>query len=135
MRGRRYVHALTGAVVALAGLVLGCHLWARHHYRAAEHALARRDGATARRHAAQCLKVWFWDADTHLLAARAARLAGEYDQAERYLRECRRLGGDEGALDVEWKLLNVHRGELGRVEAYLLGLVLQGHPDSARILE
>jgi tetratricopeptide (TPR) repeat protein len=135
MTGRRCLHALTAAVVALAGLVLGCHLWARHHYRAAERALARRDAAAARGHAARCLQVWFWDADSHLLAARAARLAGDYDQTEACLRDCRRLGGDGGALDLEWKLLDAQRGELRRVEGYLFGLVVKGHPDSARILE
>jgi tetratricopeptide (TPR) repeat protein len=81
------------------------------------------------------LKVWCWSPETHLLAARAARQARAFDQAESYLRACRQLEGSPDAIDLEFKLLKAQRGELTQVEGHLVGLVLQDHPDTISILE
>src|SRR5438552_2197522 len=126
--------ALRVILLLLVGTGLACHAWAHAHYRAAQRALARRDLAEAQRHLAQSLKVWFWRADTYLLAARTARRAGDFDQANTYLRRCRALGGPEEALDLEYKLLSVQQGDLVGQEGSLVNLVRQGHPDEARQL-
>ncbi|TMQ32440.1 MAG: tetratricopeptide repeat protein [Planctomycetota bacterium] len=127
--------ALRVILLLLIGTGLACHAWAHLHYRAAQSALARRDLAEAQRHLAQSLKVWFWRADTYLLAARTARRAGDFDQANTYLRRCRALGGPEEALDLEYKLLSVQQGDLVGQEGSLVNLVLQGHPDTPLIAE
>jgi len=135
MRRRRTRIIIRAAAWILAGIMLGPNVWAYWHFRAAERALARRDAAGAGRHAAQCLRVWIWSADTRLLAARAARREGDCDRAERLLQDCWRFGGDSGAINLEFNLIGAQRGEFSRVENFLFGLVSQGHPDSAHILE
>jgi Tfp pilus assembly protein PilF len=118
-----------------AALALAAHLWAGKHYREAREALAREDFAQAQQHLALCAKVWVWGAETRLLQARAARLAGEYDQAETYLRESAELGAPPEAVTVERLLRMAQQGDLAEVESRLVGRVLQGHPDSVLILE
>jgi Tfp pilus assembly protein PilF len=135
MRRRPTKLIIRAVAWVVAGIMLGPNVWAYWHFQAAERALARRDAAGAGRHAALCLKVWIWSADTHLLAARAARREGDCDRAECLLRECSRFGGDSGAISLEFSLIGVQRGEFSRVENFLFGLVSQGHPDSAHILE
>lgn len=132
---RWYLHVLAAGLLALAGVMLGCRVWWHRHYRAAEQALARRDGVEAMRHARWCLRLWVWDAETHVLAARAARLAGDYEEAERYLGVGLQLGGEADAIDLEYKFLSAYRGDVHRVEGFLVNAVLRNHPESARILE
>jgi predicted Zn-dependent protease len=126
--------ALSVTLLVSAGL-LGVHFWAQLHYRAARRALDRQDFAEARRRLAPCLKVWFLGAETHLVAARAARRDRAYDEAEDYLRACRRLGARPDAVDLEYKLLRAQQGDLAAVEGYLVGRVLEDDPDTALILE
>jgi Tfp pilus assembly protein PilF len=118
-----------------AALALSAHLWAGKHYREAREALVRGDFAQAQQHLALCAKVWVWGAETRLLQARAARLAGEYDQAETYLRESAELGASPEAVTVERLLRMAQQGDVAAVESRLVGRVLQGHPDSVSILE
>jgi tetratricopeptide (TPR) repeat protein len=126
---------LAALLLLLAGLALGGHLWADGHYRAACRALARGDPAEAQRHLALCSRVWFHGAQTRLLQARAARLAGEYDQAETFLRAAEFLGAAPEAVEVERLLRRAQQGELADLEGPLVGRVLRGHPDAARIVE
>jgi Tfp pilus assembly protein PilF len=118
-----------------AGQALAAHLWAGKHDRQAREALARGDFEQAQQHLARCAKVWIWGAETRLLQARAARLAGEYDQAETYLRDSAELGTPPETVTVERLLRRAQQGELAGVEAPLVGRVLQGHPDAVLILE
>jgi Tfp pilus assembly protein PilF len=118
------------AILALAG-----HLWAERHFQTAKKALARRDFSQAQEHLTLCAKVWPWGAETRLLQARAARLVGEYDQAEAYLRECTELGGASEAVLLERLLCRVQQGMLANVEKQLVARVLQDHPDTILILE
>jgi predicted Zn-dependent protease len=99
----------------------GRYLWAWHHFRAGEEALARYRGEEALRHFAVYLQVWPESVRGQLLATRAARRAGDDESAQRYLRACRRLQpvkSDE--IDLEWALLRVTLGDLEENEAYLL---------------
>ena len=127
--------ALCVLALALIGAGLACHIWAHVHYRAATRALARHDLAAAQAELASCLKVWSRSTDTLLLAARTARRAGDFDQAESYLRDCRDLGGPEKAIDLEHKLLRVQRGYLSQVERPLVSMLNQNHPDTPLIAE
>jgi Tfp pilus assembly protein PilF len=122
-------------LLLLPALALGGHLWAAKHYRAAREALARGDSAEAQQHLARCAKVWLWDAETRLLQARAARLAGEFDRAESYLRNCEELGEPPETIALERDLRRVKQGDLASTENRLIGRVLRGDPDTVLILE
>jgi tetratricopeptide (TPR) repeat protein len=122
-------------LIGFGGAVAGRHLWAESHYRAAQQALDQWDFPQAQAHLARCLEVWPSSAETHLLAARTARRATVYDEAERHLKEYQRLSGVAEVLDLERALLRAQRGDLARVEGVLLSFVQQDHPDAVLILE
>src|SRR5438309_10884330 len=83
------------ALVGLGVYHLGWHLWARAHVAEARRALARRDFAPARAHLELCLQVWRDRPDLHLLAAQAARQAGDFEEALDHLNQCRELQGEQ----------------------------------------
>ncbi len=130
-----------GLLVLLAGLagagtVAGRHLWAWHHFRAAVRALEQGAVPRARRHLGRCLKVWPNGVETRLLAARAARLAGAYDEAERHLQVCEQAGGDTPALRLELQLLQAQQGDLSPpLESLLWGRIAEDHPQTTLIFE
>jgi tetratricopeptide (TPR) repeat protein len=67
-------------------------------------------------HLEHCLRGWPHSAEVHLLASRAARLAGDYDTAERHLTECQRLEGSPSeASNLEWAMLRAENGNLDEV--------------------
>jgi tetratricopeptide (TPR) repeat protein len=122
-------------LIAVFTAPLAVHGFGHWHYRAAQRALERSDFPTARDHLAWCLKVWITSPDAHLLAARTARRAGVYDEAEQYLRACRALGAPAESVDLEHMLLRAQRGDLTNAEGYLVSRVLENHPDTILILE
>jgi predicted Zn-dependent protease len=140
-RGIWYHRWLAVAILVLIGC-LGFggtsayrHARAEWNYRLAMQALERRDFSQAQANLAICLEVWPTSAETHFQMARAARRAGAYDDAQRYLRECQRLGGVADAIELERALLRAQRGDLAKVEGNLLACAQQGHPDAVLILE
>jgi predicted Zn-dependent protease len=126
---RRHRRLVLGLAL-LAGLALlgGPQAWALYHWERAQAELERYHGPAALEHLDACLRVWPWlrlwpsRAQAHLLASRAARLAGDYQSADRHLRAAERLlpeGSEEIAL--EWALLHASSGDLSEsVEDYLL---------------
>jgi tetratricopeptide (TPR) repeat protein len=112
--------------VALGGLVaypIGRQLWAWQHYREAQRAVGRRDFQAARQHLARCLEVWASSAETHFEAARSARRAEDYTDADDELHEARRLGWAPEAIALEQALTRVQQGEFGRDEIPLLDYI------------
>src|SRR5262249_29385953 len=90
------------ALAAVAAAPGGPQLWGYHHLRAARRARAgcRRAGASAPLE--RSWQVWPDDAAPHLLAAQAARRAGDFDAAERHLEQHQRLfegTSQEGVLE------------------------------------
>src|SRR6516162_10220759 len=72
----------------------------------------------------------------NLLAARAARINGEFDEAERYLNKCLKLAkGSTEEIQVEFLLMRVQRGEEDEVAGELLQYVNGKYPESKLILE
>jgi tetratricopeptide (TPR) repeat protein len=126
---------LLALVFAILLLVLGVHGWGYGYYRAGQQALGHKDYDRARAHLDRSLKVWFWNPQPHLLAARAARSTGAFDEAEKHLRACAALGGPEDAVRLERQLLVAQQGDLDRVHDDLVERVRQNHPDSVLILE
>ncbi len=74
-------------------------------------------------------------AQDQLQAARAARRAGNWAEAERRLKECERLHGPAEAVALERKLLAAQRGDVAGVEKDLVDAVEKNHPDAVLILE
>lgn len=129
--------ALVGALLLLlGGAALGGYLWADWHYQRARLALAGWDFDAAEHHLDQCAKVWWYPrgAIRHL-QARTARLAGKYDEAEAHLRAWGEQGAPAEGLELEYLLLRALQGDFSAVEGRLVHRVLQGHPESAAILE
>jgi tetratricopeptide (TPR) repeat protein len=122
-------------LVAVAGYLVGRQLWAGYHLRAARQCLGRRDFPAASAHLTACLAVWPDDGSTQLLAARCARRAGRYDEAEEHLHRCRALEGPTQDVTLEGTLLRVQRGDLGEAESYLRRTITPDHPDAPLVLE
>jgi tetratricopeptide (TPR) repeat protein len=112
---------LLGVLVVLAALAgAGLYLGAWYHWSRADADLARYHTAEARQHLDACL--WFWPHSpaVHLLAARAARRAGDYEAAEKHLRQCQH--GQAPAPEevvLEWAMLRASMGDLRGQEEYL----------------
>jgi Flp pilus assembly protein TadD len=72
----------------------------------------------------------------HLLAARAARLNGDFDEAEKHLTKCLKLAkGSTDKIQIEFLLMRVQRGEEDEVAGELIQYVEADHSESALILE
>src|SRR6266478_2566845 len=111
-RNRRRVLA-AAILLLLVGIGLsffGIHLWAMYHFRAGRSALEQHHPHEALPHFQAALTVWSKDPHTLLLAARAARRLGIYDEAERYLETYRDACGSDDDLILEQVLLRAQRG-------------------------
>jgi tetratricopeptide (TPR) repeat protein len=105
-----------------------------YHLRAARSDLERFHNPQAIRHLQICLRVWPEDAEVLLLAARAARRARAYEEAERLLDKYQQVRGCDDAFSFEELLLSAER-RVDQVAEACWHYVEQGHPDSPLILE
>jgi tetratricopeptide (TPR) repeat protein len=126
--------ALLG-LIGFAAYAVGRNLWADQQLRAARRALAANDLPRARACLLLSLRVYRHNPDIHFLLARAARRAGDYDEAAYHREECRRLGGLEDAVELERVLADAQRGRLAEAEKYLRVCLDQEHPEAVWILE
>jgi Flp pilus assembly protein TadD len=122
--------ALLAGGVALAGPQL--RAW--YHFHAARSDLKRYHNPQAVRHLQVCLRTWPNDPDVQLLAARAARRARSYAEAERLLELYQRSRGLDEAATLEQLLLSAER-RVDQVAEVCWRHVEQGHPDTPLILE
>jgi tetratricopeptide (TPR) repeat protein len=114
----------------------GRHLWAEYHFWKAKRALERYYPEEAREHLRLCLEVWPESVPTRLLAARAARQAGDLEAAEEHLEVCDRFPEEMSEETVlEAMLLQAEGGNLDPVEEQLQDLVEQNHAQALLILE
>jgi tetratricopeptide (TPR) repeat protein len=129
------------AVVALLALVgvgawlIGVHLWANYHLRAARAALERYHDDEARRHLEACLKVWPRNPDVLLLMARAARRGSAYDVADGILDRYQEVRGSDDDLVLERMLLRAERGQLSEVSDFCQARLEQDHPAAPLVFE
>jgi tetratricopeptide (TPR) repeat protein len=125
---------LAGGLLAASGLlaVEGWAAWQEHRARTA---LAEEQFDKAQDHVRQALRVRPQGVSTNLLAARIARLRGEYSEAEQYLNRCGPHNELAEQVQLEWLLLRCQRGEVDELAPGLLALVDRGHAESAAILE
>jgi tetratricopeptide (TPR) repeat protein len=136
------VVAVLLAVLGVAAVWIGRHVRAEFHLRRAQqamqecdHSQRRANLAAAREDLAACLKVWPDSAEVHFLLARAARRAGDYEDARRRLDRAAKLGWVDEAVDLERVLLRAQQGEGGAVEQRLWNFVDREHPEKELILE
>jgi tetratricopeptide (TPR) repeat protein len=138
---RAYRQALlTGGIlfviIAVPALLAAPHVWGEWHFRAAQRNLSTYHLAEAREHLRQCLRVWPRSGRVHLLAARAARQAYDYEAADRFLIKSQRLIGSQTEdIVLERMLIRAQLGEVDAVMPYLRSLVEGNHSDSVLILE
>jgi thioredoxin-like negative regulator of GroEL len=121
------------AAAGLAPAVPQLRAW--YHLRAARSELQHYHNRQAVLHLRACLRVWPADPDVLLLAARAARRARAYDEAQRCLEQCRRARGLDDALALEELLLAVERVGEAPVIAECWRRAEQGGPDAPLLLE
>jgi tetratricopeptide (TPR) repeat protein len=107
------------AVVA-CGSVLAPQAYAWYHLRAGRIAMDRYHTAEARHHLDACQRVWPNNAAARILAARAARRAGDFQAAYEHLRACPK-GDDQQTADValEFAMIQAAEGQLMEVESKL----------------
>jgi tetratricopeptide (TPR) repeat protein len=109
------------AVVALVGLIafgltaVASQVWAAYHFRAARTALDRYHTEEAADHLRACLEAWPNDPEVLFLAARAARRAGLFDDADDFLDSYQKLRGRDGGVMLERALLVAERGDVDEV--------------------
>jgi tetratricopeptide (TPR) repeat protein len=108
---------------------------AEQQLRAARRALDQSDLNGAQTHLTVCLALSPQSTEAHFLAAQTARRSGNYDQAEHHLDECTQLGCSREAIDFERTLARAQRGDLARIEDYLLSGIDKNQPEVVLILE
>ena len=107
------------AALLLVGVVAP-HVWAWQQLRTAKAELDRFHPEAARQSLTRCEAVWSEAPGVRLLASRAARQAGDFDEADRELRACQRLnGGTSDEIAFEWALLQAAAGNVREVEEFL----------------
>ncbi len=121
-------------IVSTAG---GLFLWSGQRLRDADRACRafHKQEAIHQLKLAYPFRSW-WDPDAQFLAARLARLHGDWTTAEEHLRACQKLeGGSSARVQLEWLILRAQRGEVREMEPGLWFSVTNGDPDSPFILE
>jgi tetratricopeptide (TPR) repeat protein len=105
-------------------------------FQKAQSALERYDFSTARKHLQSCLRLRPDRFRFCFMAARTARRAGCYDEAQEHLEHCEDLtAGEDNLTLLESTLLRAQRGEVAAVESLLWSLVEKDHPEKVIVLE
>jgi Flp pilus assembly protein TadD len=127
--------------LGLLAVLLGVAVWrisvhtaAWSHFKQGKSALERENPTEALRQFSDCLQTWPEDAESHFLAAQAARRAGDLSTARRHLNEASRFGWPHAAIEVEEALLRAASGDLAWGVHVLLQAAHENHPDSPEIV-
>jgi tetratricopeptide (TPR) repeat protein len=136
VRWRPVTVAFISVIVLLAGAAIGGYGYALRQWQAAQKAVKEGRLADAGPSLNVCLFVWPRSVSVHLLAARAARLKGDFRDAEAHLNRCLQLqSGSKDDIQLEFLLLRVQDGEVDEVAPNLWNCVRSNHPESALILK
>jgi tetratricopeptide (TPR) repeat protein len=130
------------AVCLLLGLI-GVGLWvggraalAEYYLRQGEQALHRQRYPEAREALGQALRLRPGSAKLHLLAARAARLTGDFQSAREHLAQCPpSMQANSEDLRLEEYMLRAQMGELDETLYVLLAYVEEERPQTPLVLE
>ena len=133
MLGRRCAAwVLLGSVLLV---ILSGWGWWQYHYRAALEAMNRFQFERAQGHLDKCLRLWPRSVSINLLAARLARLSGNYELAREHIFAAEKWGGVNPATAFERTLQKAQRGDLKEVESFLLELLKKGDARDREILD
>ena len=136
LRGRRlWAVAALLVLVGVGVALIGPHVRAGYHLHAARTELQRHHNRQAIQHLQACLRTWPSSSEALLLAARAARRAHAYDEADRCLQKYYQVRGLDEAGGFEQLLLAVQRNVDDHLVAQCRHHVEQEHPDTILILE
>jgi tetratricopeptide (TPR) repeat protein len=133
--GRLLAISLLLLLIGLGVYLTASHLRALYHFRAGQKALSRYHYPEAYEHLQVSLNAWPTDRTTLLLAARAARRIGAYDDAERYLDTYYQTYHDTDELTLERVLLRADRGQVDAVRPYCEAQIEKNDPATPLILE
>src|SRR5262245_48349810 len=105
VRARPKTAVLLVVMLVASTTVVGVYVRALQRWRAAQDAVGEGRAAEAWGQLEFCLRVWPRSVPVHLLAARAARLSGDYEGAEAHLTRCLKLQqGASQATQLEFLL-------------------------------
>lgn len=136
VRNRPKTTAVALALLLLGGTAGGLYAYALRQWRNAEAAVKKGHPADARSAIDLCLTVWPRSVPVHLLAARAARVTGDFPAAEAHLNRCLQLkGGATGDIQREFLLMRVQTGEEDTVAPVLWQHIESKDPETPLILE
>jgi predicted Zn-dependent protease len=111
---------LIASVLFIVSASAGAYAWVWHQYRAGVEELDRYHPQAALAHLNSYLAIWSNDSHALLLAARAARRAGDLTAAESYLARAERGHAPSQDVVLEWSLLRASSGALSdEVENFL----------------
>jgi tetratricopeptide (TPR) repeat protein len=123
-------------LLAVIGTGAGFYWYAVHQWHEAQAAVKEGRPADSVSSLDVCLWVWQGSPEVHLLAARAARLTGDFDGADSHLKKCMKLqGGATEATQLEYLLMRAQTGEEEEVVAALSNYLANKHPESPLIME
>jgi len=118
------------------GTLVGFYGYALHQWHSAQEAVKQGRTNEARQRLDFCLLVWPKSTEVHLLAARAAWLSWNFEEADVHLQKCLKLqNGATSDIQLEFLLMRVLMGEEEEVATPLFQYVDNKHPDSQLIME
>ncbi len=128
---------MVGCLLVLSAVGVGLYAYALDQWQTAQAAVKSGQLDEAQRRLNLCLFVWPRSISVHLLAARTARLRGDFEGAEAHLNRCLKLNrGASQAIQLEFLLMRVQGGEVDEVAGDLLSLYVENNnPESPLILE
>jgi tetratricopeptide (TPR) repeat protein len=131
--------ALLVALLLITSAAAGLWGYAVYQWRAAQAAIKADRPAEARERLNRCLRVWPRNPEVHFLAARAARLTGDFVATEAHLNRCIELqNGATEPVQFEFLLMRVQAGEIddnrGPISV-LFNAVQNGYPEPDVILD
>jgi tetratricopeptide (TPR) repeat protein len=136
IRQRPWVATFALALVVFGGVAASLPIYASVQMSRAKEDLREGRPGEARRRLAVCQFVWPRSPEARLLAARAARLDGDFTQAEAHLNELKTIqNGASEASQLEFLLMRAQTGEVDEVAGPLFSLIEKQHPDSGLIFE
>jgi tetratricopeptide (TPR) repeat protein len=136
VEGRFRLPSLFIGLLILAGIGVGFCFYAAHQLQVARIAIQQDRLDDAEKSLRIYLFVWPRDVPGLVLAARTARMKGDFDTAEAYLKRCLKLQKEiPEAVQIEFLLMRVQHGEEDTVVGELLQCVDNKSPESALILE
>src|SRR6516165_3698590 len=103
---------VTAVLSGLAVLAAGANYYVMRQWDAAQTAVKENRLEDAKKSLWYCRHFWFRSVPVRVQAARAARLEGDFEEAEKCLKEATKLAkGSTPEIQVEYLLMRVQRGE------------------------